>query len=209
MDSSDHTNYAVSEKRKTLQEAVVLLHGLGRSHRSMAGLGRRLADEGYDVVNLAYPSTRHAPEYLVDHVASEIRTHVSEGQRLHFVTHSLGGILVRAMLAERTPPNLGRVVMLAPPNKGTELADLLGERAPFRWTLGPTLSRLGTHDQSFPRQLPGPGFELGIIAGNGYINPLSAALVSSPNDGIVSVQSTRIYGMTDFIVVNRSDTLIM
>ena len=209
MSSSRTTSYSLSERRHASKEAVVLLHGLGRSARSMAGLGKRLAAEGYDVVNLAYPSRRHAPEALMGHVSAEIRAHVREDQRLHFVTHSLGGILVRAMLAEKAPPNLGRTVMLAPPNKGSEVADLLGERQPFRWMLGPTLPRLNTRAESFPRQLPAAEFELGVIAGNRHVNPLSAALVASPNDGIVSVESTRIDGMTDFMVVNRSHTFIM
>ena len=209
MNIPGRTESARSHKGNAAEEAVVLLHGLGRSARSMAGLGRRLADEGYAVLNLAYPSRRHAPEALMDHVGAEIRTHVSDDRRLHFVTHSLGGILVRALLAKETPPNLGRTVMLAPPNKGSEIADLLGERPPFRWMLGPTLPRLGTHDESLPRSLPAAEFELGVIAGNRPVNPLSAALVASPNDGIVSVESTRIDGMADFIVVNRSHTFIM
>lgn len=203
------TSLAARDATHAGREAVVLLHGLGRRARSMAGLGRHLAEEGYAIVNLDYPSRRHPPEELAELLTSEIRRHVSADQRLHFVTHSLGGVLVRAMLVEELPPNLGRTVMLAPPNKGSELADMLGERVPFRWMLGPTLRRLGTVEDSFPRMLPKPQFELGVIAGTSPVNPLSAAFVSSPNDGIVSVESTRIDGMADFIIVNRSHTFIM
>lgn len=190
-------------------DAVVLLHGLGRSHRSMGRLARHLTAQGHQVVNLPYPSRRHEPDQLMNHVASEIRTHLSSDTRLHFVTHSLGGIIVRALLADDPPPNLGRTVMLAPPNKGSELADLLSGRLPFSWTLGPTLPHLGTHETSFPRLLPAADFELGIIAGRGFLNPIGAAVVASPNDGVVSVESTRLEGMDDFIVVNRSHTFIM
>ena len=175
----------------------------------MRRLAQHLTTQGHQVVNLPYPSRRHEPEQLMDYVANEIRTHVNAEKRLHFVTHSLGGIIVRALLADDPPPNLGRTVMLAPPNKGSELADLLGARMPFRWTLGPTLAHLGTHETSYPRHLPAANFELGIIAGEGIVNPLGAAIVASPNDGAVSVDSTRHEGMSDHIVVKRSHTFIM
>ncbi|MEJ2133297.1 MAG: alpha/beta fold hydrolase [Gammaproteobacteria bacterium] len=191
------------------RDAVILLHGLGRTHRSMERLGARLSEEGHRVVNVSYPSRRHEPEQLVEHVARDLRRNVDTDTRVHFVAHSLGGIIVRVLLANDPPSNLGRTVMLAPPNQGSELADLLSGRAPFRWILGPPLSHLGTREDSLPRRLPAAQFELGIIAGNGYVNPLGAAIVPRPNDGIVSVESTRLEGMTDFIAVNRSHTFIM
>ena len=132
---------------------------------------------------------------------------------MHFVTHSLGGILVRAWLAHGHPPNLGRVVMMAPPNHGSELVDMLDESVTLRRLAtpfnGPATYELGTGSGSVPNTLPPVDFELGVIAGDIPINPLGAAVIDGPSDGTVSVASTRVDGMADHIVIGASHTLIM
>jgi pimeloyl-ACP methyl ester carboxylesterase len=201
------------------REAVVLLHGLGRSDRSMRPLARRLAAAGFRVENIGYPSLTESPEALVAQLRARIRECCADAPRVHFVTHSLGGILLRAILAG-TPPTeaghdalpgivVGRVVMLAPPNQGSELVDALRQLDLFEWMLGPTAPRLGTGDDSLPKSLPPPTYEVGVIAGNVGINPLGAALLEGANDGTVSVESTRLPGMTDFLVVPHSHPFIM
>ncbi len=190
-------------------EDVVLLHGLGRSGRAMRPLARELAAAGYRVHSLDYPSTSATPEELVAHLHREIARCCGWSGRIHFVTHSLGGILARAYLAEQTPPNLGRVVMLAPPNHGSEYVDVAGEWRLFELFLGPTATQLGTAPTSLPNRLPGANFEVGVIAGTGSINPLGKAVIVGANDGTVSVASTQLGGMRDFLEMDVSHTFIM
>ncbi len=128
---------------------------------------------------------------------------------LHFVGHSLGGILIRAYLAEDSPDRVGRVVMLAPPNHGSELVDALGDSALFRWALGPSGQVLGTDRNSLPNRLPPPVVEVGVIAGTSSVNPIGSLVIPEDDDGTVSVSSTRLEGMTDFLVVRSSHTFIM
>lgn len=190
-------------------EVVVLLHGLGRTERSMRLLGTRLSKAGFHVVNLGYPSTELAPDGLVSHLDRELDACCRGATRVHFVTHSLGGIVVRAQLARRRPENLGRVVMLAPPNRGSELVDRVGGSKLFAWALGPTARELGTDAGSLPNRLPAPDYELGVVAGNASLNPIGSALVPGDDDGIVSVARTQLPGVTDFVEVRASHTFIM
>lgn len=194
-------------------DCVVLLHGLARSEASMLVLQEVLEFHGYTVVNDGYPSEDAPIGDLVRYVGqAAARCPADEPQ--HFVTHSLGGILVRAWLAQGHPANLGRVVMLAPPNHGSEIVDTLDEtdllRRVVTWFSGPAAHQLGTDAASVPNRLPERvDFDLGVIAGDIAINPLGPILIDGPNDGTVSVSSTRIGGMADHIVLTTTHTMIM
>lgn len=190
-------------------ETVILLHGYGRTSLSMWSLESRLKDAGYTVHNLGYPSMRKTPGELVEFLDRELTACCREAPRVHFVTHSLGGILARVYLADHHPPNLGRVVMLAPPNQGSELADTANGLSLLHPLLGPTVIQLGTDGNSLPNRLPLPWYEVGIIAGIDDFNPLGNLFVSEPSDGTVSVASTRLDGMHDFVTVRKSHTFIM
>jgi triacylglycerol esterase/lipase EstA (alpha/beta hydrolase family) len=190
-------------------ETVVLLHGLARTDRSMRPLEKRLTDAGFQVHNLGYPSTERTPEELVANLHAQISACCAAVPRLHFVTHSLGGILLRAYLADHPHGNLGRVVMLAPPNHGSELADLLSDSRLFELAFGPTATQLGTAPDSLPNRLPPPTFEFGVIAGTRSVNPISGLVLPGQNDGTVSVTSAGLSGMSDFVAVPVSHPLIM
>lgn len=188
-------------------ETVILLHGLGRSPASMWRIERALRRDGYHVVNAAYPSQRQPVEVLArDHLAPLIAAH-RDAPRLHFVTHSLGGILLRLHLRDHAVPNLGRVVMLAPPNAGSELADHLKPSRFYRLATGPAGQQLGVND--LPAALgpwPAGAGALGIIAGDRTFNPWYSAQLPGPDDGKVTVAATRLEGMADFVTVHSSHT---
>lgn len=188
-------------------ETVVMLHGLARGPRSMTILADRLEKAGYRVVLIGYPSTEQEPDALVAHVRAEIERCCAGASPLHFVTYSLGGLLVRAVLADSPPVGLGRVVMLGPPNRGSELVDEFGDWSLFRF-LGPTAAQLGTDEESFPRRLGAADFEVGIIAGT-RANPVGNAVIPGDSDGTVGVARARLEGMNDFITVEHSHTFLM
>lgn len=194
-------------------ETVVLLHGLGRTGCSMIPLAWSLERAGYRVVRLTYPSLTVPVEQLATTWLPAQLSGLSPRPRsLHIVTHSMGGILVRAWLAAcGTPPELGRVVMIAPPNGGSELADRLGPFAVFRWLTGPNGHRLGTGPASLPPQLgpwPGPA-ELGVIAGSRAYLPRALGGLRAPHDGKVSVAATHLAGERDHRTLPLSHTFIL
>ncbi len=181
------------------REAVILLHGLARSDRSMNKLEKALAERGYRVHNVAYPSTRDTIRNLAETTIPPALERCADAQRVHFVTHSLGGILVRQYLGEHAVANLGRVVMLGPPNQGTEVVDKLGDFPGFRFFHGEAGLELGTGKGSVPKRLGRANFDLGIIAGTRSINLILSSLIRGPNDGKVSVDRTRVEGMRDHL----------
>ena len=190
---------------------VMLLHGLGRSPRSMAFLAEQLAEAGYNVCNISYPSRKHTIEVLAaDFVLPEIIECVGEdADPIDFVTHSLGGIVVRQLAATDAPIRFGRVVMLAPPNGGSEVVDRLGRWPLFNRINGPAGGQLGTAEDDLPRALGPALFEVGIIAGNRSINPILSTMIKGRNDGRVSIENAKLEGMADFIVVPTSHPFIM
>lgn len=191
------------------RQAVIILHGLARDAASMDPLAAALEAAGYAVYNVDYPSTSAAPAELIDMLRAEVDRCCTAAPRLNFVTHSLGGLIVRAYLAQTRPANLGRVVMLAPPNHGSEIVDLLGGVWPFSRLFGPTAAQLGTARDSFPNRLPDPSYEVGIIAGDRPVNPLGAMVIPGADDGGVSLEGAKLEGMADFLAVHESHSRIM
>lgn len=193
---------------KPHSEHVVLLHGLSRTPRSMRALERALTSAGFTTYNLGYDS-RHQPiPVLAGTVADTVRKVTADATKVHFVTHSMGGILVRQMEATQPLAKLGRVVMLSPPNHGSEVVDRIGHTWIFDRVNGPAGRQLGTAADSFVNQLSPIHFECGIITGDRSINWINSCMIAGPNDGKVSVESARLEGMSAFKVVHATHSFI-
>jgi len=189
---------------------VVLLHGLGRSRLSMRLLARRLERSGFETRLLGYPSRRYPLEELAAQVRREIvRLAPEDSAPLHAVTHSLGGIILRHIMKHSPLTCLGRAVLLAPPNSGSQMADRLAGFIPARSILGPVLGQLVTDPARGPQSLGPSAFGPGVIAGSLSLTPLFNPLFGGPNDGLVSVESAKVEGMADFLVLPLAHAFIM
>lgn len=192
-------------------EYVVLLHGLGRTSLSMMGMEIYLKEHGYKVINARYPSTRFSAEELADvYLDRLLREKIPDrAAKIHFVTHSFGGIIVRQYLSNHSLARLGRVVMLAPPNHGSEVIDHLKNNAIAHWLLGPGAFELGTDANDLPKRLGPVRFECGVIAGDRSLNHFFSRLMAGPNDGKVTVESAKVEGEADFAIIHSSHTWLM
>jgi pimeloyl-ACP methyl ester carboxylesterase len=168
--------------------------------------------DGYRVCNVEYPSRDHSIEILAaEFVAPAIAKCFPNGgdKPIHFVTHSLGGIIVRQLAATHAVPNLGRVVMLSPPNHGSEVVDKLGGFKLFGWINGPAGNELGTNPASAPLRLGPATFELGVITGARTVNPFLSMMIPGKDDGKVAINNAKLAGMADFLVLRCSHPMIM
>lgn len=179
------------------KDYVVLLHGFWRTARSMSKIEKVLMKKGYAVINLDYPSRREKIEKLSnDYLKKCIEKRCTDkSKKIHFVTHSMGGIIVRYFLSKHELPNLGKVIMIAPPNKGSKLADYLSSFPILITILGPALKQLSTAKNSLPNKIVPPQYPVGIIAGK--------------YDEKVPVESAKIKNMQDFLLVPSTHTYIM
>lgn len=188
---------------------VILLHGLVRSPDSMDVLERSLSQAGFFTVNQGYPSRDYPIEVLADMAIKPALRECPKGMEVNFVTHSLGGILVRQYLSEQVIDNLNRVVMLGPPNKGSEVVDKLGNVPGFHFINGDAGMQLGTGELSIPNTLGKANFDLGIIAGTRSVNLILSSLIPDTDDGKVSIERTKLEGMSDHIAMPVTHPFMM
>ncbi len=190
---------------------LVLLHGMGRTARSMAPVAREATKRGYAVLNLGYPSRTASVGALAEHVAHTIQHFAPEALALDFVTHSLGGILLRAAVGAGLVPleRVRRAVLLAPPNQGSEAADFMARVPLLRHVPGLALADLGIAADGVVARLGPVPFECGVIAGNRSVNPILSLVIPGPDDGKVAIARASAAGVRDFLVVPHSHPFIM
>lgn len=192
-------------------ECVVLLHGLARTHNSMAKMEEVLKEKGYVVANINYPSRdKIIKDLAVEAVAAGLQQcQTAQATPVNFVTHSLGGILVRQYYQEYTPEHVKRVVMLGPPNQGSQVVDNLKSVPGYKLMNGEAGMQLGTDENSVPKNLGAVNFELGIIAGTKTFNPILSTFLPNPDDGKVSVENAKVDGMCGFLTLPVTHTFMM
>jgi len=184
----------------------------------MAKMEKSLEAEGYNVINVDYPSRSATIDELANKVfqvleeqARKPAPHVGQtfqsARKVHFVTHSMGGILLGRYLEDHDFPNLGNVVMLAPPSHGSEVPDKLGGLKLYQWINGPAGNQLGT--QGHPLRLKAPEFKLGIIAGDRTINPILSMLIPGPDDGKVSLARVKPEKYSDYLQLHVTHACMM
>jgi pimeloyl-ACP methyl ester carboxylesterase len=191
-------------------DGVLFLHGIARRASSLALMERAFGKAGYATLNLDYPSRRVSIEDLVDVIAPAAADFAARLASIHIVTHSMGGLLARAWLCRHRPGNLGRVVMLGPPNGGSEVADRLHKFRAYRRFFGPAGEQLTTRPDGRLRAAIGSvDYPLGIIAGDRTLYPVESWLMlPGPNDGRVTVERTRVTGMADHITLHATHALM-
>ncbi|MDH3974855.1 MAG: hypothetical protein OEV42_11300 [Deltaproteobacteria bacterium] len=193
------------------KECVIILHGLARTKFSMRAMERAFQERGYKTVNRGYPSTsKSIGEIASEEVPAAVESCTKVlSEKIHFVTHSMGGIIVRYYLQNQGLPEGSRVVMLAPPNQGSELADKMKDLLPYQWLNGPAGQELGTGPLSTPNRLKPVDIEVGVIAGKSSLNPLYSSMIPGDDDGKVAVEKAKLEEMTDFLVVPNSHSFMM
>jgi hypothetical protein len=196
---------------KSDQECVILIHGLAAHSCLMGKMEKALRGAGYLTENLDYPSRKHTIPVLAEKFVGKAvcRCRNRSNGQIHFLTHSMGGIMVRHYLSCNIVSSPGRVVMLAPPNHGSEIVDRLIGNLWFRWLLGPAGCSLGTGQKGIIHQLGEVDYSLGIITGNQSFDFLCSWMLPRPNDGKVSLDSAKLKGMDDFLIVPYGHSFIM
>lgn len=186
---------------------VILIHGIFNVKFCMFWVGRYLTQQNNEVTLFGYPSTRYNVQELVDWMHPRLQKIIQDNQQpVHFVCHSMGGLLFRAYLEKHPIPNLGRVVFLATPSQGSELADYLIRFTLFRWLFGPASLQLQTSET--PNLFKKPiNFELGVIMGDKPT--INLPCFKGLNDGNVSVASSKVVGIKDHLIVPKNHLSIL
>ncbi len=186
------------------------MHGIVRTSASMDSFAEYLEGEGYEVINIDYPSTKYTVEELAKKVYREIVEKTPDkNAKVNFVAYSMGTLITRIILSDYEMPQLGRVVFVAPPSQGSEVADWLKDNILYRTFYGISGQQLGTGEDGIAAQLGDVDYELGIIAGNHTIDPISSTVIPGDDDGKVAVERTKIEGMTDHIIIPATHTFII
>jgi pimeloyl-ACP methyl ester carboxylesterase len=202
MEAAEHGDHSPEHKR----EIVFLIHGIGKGRTDMLSMQSMLRRQGFEVLNWHYPSTRLTLDEIAELLNQQLE-HYSD-YKVSFVTHSMGGIVVRTYMNKYKPENVGRFIMIAPPNQGAYLASLLGNWLPYKLILGPAGQQLREGEDGRCACAGKPNCEFAIIAGGTGKDRGMNPLIPGDDDGTVSVESTRLEGAADFLVLPYAHPII-
>lgn len=190
-------------------ETVIVLHGITKTNRIMYLLSKRIANAGFEVYNITYPYKSHTIQEIADFLNDKlIELGVDKKDRINIVGHSMGGLVARAYINRYKPQNLHRVVMIATPNHGSELADAMKNWWIYRLKFGnKSGQQLSTDQRELSDDLGKVNYDLGIVAGVTWVNPVFSAILPGDDDGLVSVESTKLDGMNEHIIIDFAHTL--
>jgi hypothetical protein len=165
----------------------------------------------YTVYNIGYPSTKHSIELLCSlYIDPKIKEIQKKHDTLNFVTHSMGGIIVRYYVNTYNKP-FKTCVMLCPPNHGSQLVDSLKQKVAWLYKVlnGPAGQQLGKSDNLFLSKLSPLNGAIGVIAGSKSWEPWLSKYIIGVDDGKVSLDETKLPEMNDYIVLPYTHTFIM
>jgi pimeloyl-ACP methyl ester carboxylesterase len=195
------------------KNTVVILHGIGHTRWNMIRVEKAMANEGYETINITYPSLRMGLKELAFFIHKKMAAEKTWSQpgQIHFVTHSMGGLVARRYLEDYKScipaEKMGRLIMIAPPNGGSEVADFLKNFPLYKWLYGPAGQELTTAVRQADRTCL--WYEAGIIAGNrGWPYFIAQFLIAGDHDGRVAVEKTKMTGMKDHIIVPCTHSFI-
>ncbi len=205
--SSYKTVYFKSENSR---ECVICLHGLRSSSHVWKKLQKQLVVEGYNVLLINYPSSKFPIEKLAEEalVPAISRCRKKQNEKIHIVAHSLGSILARYYLQENDVAELGRVVMVSPPNNGSELVEKFHYVPGFRFINSPAGMQLGTDENGLIKSLEIPDYEFAVLTGSRSINWIESCFIPANDDGRVSIQSAKLKNMKEFKVIKTNHHFI-
>ncbi len=187
---------------------VILLHGLFRSKDSFGDLPDRLTEAGYEAAGFNYASMREGVQVSADRL-NLVLDRLEDTDRVSFVTHSMGSIVLRAALARpaawRERVALHRIVLIAPPSKGSAVANLLADFLPYQWLTGDAGQDLTTEAIA---DLPGLDAPFGIIAGGHGDGEGFNPMIDGDDDGTVAVAETQLEGSLDFLLVDSLHSFV-
>ena len=187
----------------------MLLHGILRSKDSFKKLKKSLEAEGYVVYSVNYPSTRFSLQRHTDQVNRLMNDFEKQFEQIDIVTHSMGALIARRVLSDRKSKKFGSLVMLAPPNQGSLLADIFHDWVPAKIIWGPSAKQMRTESEEFARNAGIPNCRFAVVAGVSGKPKGTNPLIPEDDDGVVGLSETKLLGMTDFMEVKSGHTYIM
>jgi pimeloyl-ACP methyl ester carboxylesterase len=191
------------------KDYVVLLHGMAVNSLYMLRLEKALSKEGYQIINMDYPSRKSTISDISNMIFKKLNLINKESNlKVHFVGFSMGCLVIRELLGKNELPNVGNIVLIGPPNHGSQVSDFLVNNIFYKAFFGPAGQQLTTN---FAKNNPFPSLQhtFGIIAGNVCLDPFSYFILPKENDGKITVESTKLEGMKDHIIIPISHTLMV